>query len=291
MFWLVKFIASDMDGTLLNKEQKVSKENKDAIERARKEGVEVIIATGRSYQEARYALDEANIECPVICVNGAVVYTKDGAIAASNPMNPDTVKSVIRYLEGIGIYFEVYTSDGTYTKNYEKSMATLVDILLTANPDLDPIKVTEQARERVTVSQIKSIEDYEKLFSIRELEYYKFLIFSNDFQKLGDAASGLKENTTLAVSSSGRENLEVTNRDAQKGIALERYVKDRGGSLSDTMAIGDNFNDVSMLERVGRSFAMGNAPSEIKNLCDFITDTNDENGVAKAINKVLNEGL
>ncbi|RFU67958.1 HAD family phosphatase [Bacillus sp. V59.32b] len=288
---MVKFIASDMDGTLLNKEQKVSKENKDAIERARKEGVEVIIATGRSYQEARYALDEANIECPVICVNGAVVYTKDGAIAASNPMNPDTVKSVIRYLEGIGIYFEVYTSDGTYTKNYEKSMATLVDILLTANPDLDPIKVTEQARERVTVSQIKSIEDYEKLFSIRELEYYKFLIFSNDFQKLGDAASGLKENTTLAVSSSGRENLEVTNRDAQKGIALERYVKDRGGSLSDTMAIGDNFNDVSMLERVGRSFAMGNAPSEIKNLCDFITDTNDENGVAKAINKVLNEGL
>ncbi|WP_354958549.1 Cof-type HAD-IIB family hydrolase [Bacillus sp. CECT 9360] len=291
MLWLVKFIASDMDGTLLNKEQKVSMENKEAIERAQKEGVEVIIATGRSYQEARYALDEANIECPVICVNGAVVYTKDGAIAASNPMNPDTVKSVIRYLEGIGIYFEVYTSDGTYTKNYEKSMATLVDILLTANPDLDPIKVTEQARQRVTVSQIKSIEDYENLFSIHELEYYKFLIFSNDFQKLGEAASGLKENTTLAVSSSGRENLEVTNKDAQKGIALEKYVKDRGGSLSDTMAIGDNFNDVSMLERVGRSFAMGNAPSEIKNLCNFITDTNDENGVAKAINKVLNEGL
>ncbi|CAH0345009.1 Phosphatase YwpJ [Bacillus sp. CECT 9360] len=288
---MVKFIASDMDGTLLNKEQKVSMENKEAIERAQKEGVEVIIATGRSYQEARYALDEANIECPVICVNGAVVYTKDGAIAASNPMNPDTVKSVIRYLEGIGIYFEVYTSDGTYTKNYEKSMATLVDILLTANPDLDPIKVTEQARQRVTVSQIKSIEDYENLFSIHELEYYKFLIFSNDFQKLGEAASGLKENTTLAVSSSGRENLEVTNKDAQKGIALEKYVKDRGGSLSDTMAIGDNFNDVSMLERVGRSFAMGNAPSEIKNLCNFITDTNDENGVAKAINKVLNEGL
>lgn len=288
---MVKFIASDMDGTLLNKEQKVSKENKEAIERAQKEGVEVIIATGRSYQEARYALDEANIECSVICVNGAVVYTKDGTIAASNPMNPETVKSVIQYLDGMEIYFEVYTSDGTFTKNYEKSLATLVDILLTANPDLDPVKVTEQARQRVSISQIKSIEDYEKLFNDQELEFYKFLIFSNDFQKLADVASGLKEHTTLAVSSSGRENLEVTNRDAQKGIALEKYVKDRGGSLSDTMAIGDNFNDVSMLERVGRSFAMGNAPAEIKNLSDFIADTNDENGVAKAIDKVLNEGL
>ncbi|MDQ0218581.1 HAD family phosphatase [Peribacillus cavernae] len=284
---MVQYIVSDMDGTLLNKDQKVSKENKEAIERAQNQGVEVIIATGRSFQEARFALDEANLECPVICVNGAVVYTKDGALAASNPMDPDTVKSVIQYLENEGIYFEIYTNDGTYTKNYEKSLATLVDILLTANPDLDPLKVTEQARQRVTVSHIKSIEDYEKLLSISEIEYYKFLIFSNDLQKLGDTASALKENNHLAVSSSGRENLEITSRDAQKGIALEKYVKERGGSLTEAMAIGDNFNDVSMLERVGRSVAMGNAPTKIKNICEFITDTNDENGVANAINKVL----
>ncbi|RFU62389.1 Cof-type HAD-IIB family hydrolase [Peribacillus glennii] len=288
---MVKFIASDMDGTLLNKDQKVSQENKEAIARAQSEGVEVIIATGRSYQEARFALDEAAIECPVICVNGAVVYTTDGAVATSNPIASETVKSVIKYLEETDIYFEIYTNDGTYTKNYAKSLASIIDILLTANPDLDPLKVTEQAKERIKVSNIKSIDNYDALFAKAELEFYKFLVFSNQYDKLGQIASFLKENTPLAVSASARENLEVTSQDAQKGIALEKYVQARGGSLSETMAMGDNFNDVSMLERVGRSVAMGNAPSEIKGICDFITDTNDENGVAKAIIEALNENL
>lgn len=286
---MVKFIASDMDGTLLNKDQKVSKENKEAIERAQKEGVEVIIATGRSYQEARFALDEAEIKCPIICVNGAVVYTKEGTIAASNLLDKDTVKRVVDYLEKIGIYFEIYTNHGTYTKDYENSIATIVDILLTANPDLDPLKVTEQAKQRMEVSNIQSVGTFDELFQKDGMECYKFLIFSIDFEKLGEIASFLKENTTLAVSSSGRENLEVTSKDAQKGIALEKYVKQRGGSMTEAMAIGDNFNDVSMFERVGRSVAMGNAPAEIKAICDFTTDTNDENGVANAINKALNE--
>jgi Cof subfamily protein (haloacid dehalogenase superfamily) len=288
---LIKFIASDMDGTLLNKDQKVSKENKAAIERAQKEGVEVIIATGRSYQEARFALDEANIQCPVICVNGAVVFSKEGTVVASNPLDHDTLKSVVRYLGKMGIYFEIYTNEGTYTKDYEKSIATIVDIFLTANPDLDPLKVTEQARQRMKVSNIKSIANYEELFKKPGIECYKFLVFSIDFQKLGDIASVLKENTSLAVSSSGRENLEITSKYAQKGIALEKYVKEKGGSLSETMAIGDNFNDVSMLERVGFSVAMGNAPEAIKRICDFVTDINDENGVANAINKVLDANL
>lgn len=78
---MIKTIAIDMDGTLLNKMQKVSEENKHAIQRAQSEGVEVIIATGRSYVEARFALDEAGIVCPVICVNGAALFTEDGKIA------------------------------------------------------------------------------------------------------------------------------------------------------------------------------------------------------------------
>ena len=91
----------------------------------------------------------------------------------------------------------------------------------------------------------------------------------------------------MAVSSSGHENLEITNRQAQKGIALEAFVKAKGIVLAETMAMGDSFNDVSMLERVGRAVAMGNAAYEIKTLCDVVTETNDEHGVAKAILEVL----
>jgi Cof subfamily protein (haloacid dehalogenase superfamily) len=286
---LVKFIATDMDGTLLDPNQKVSKENKAAIERAQNEGVEVIVATGRSYQEARYALDEAGINCPIICVNGAVAFSKEGKVIASSPIDLKTVRKSAKYLEEHHIYFEIYTNDGTYSQNYDKSVATLVDIILTANPDLEPLKVTEMARGRVEIGQMKSIANYELLFNNPEIEYYKLLVFSSNFQALGEAASFLKQDEKLAVTSSGRENLEINSRDAQKGIALEKYIKDRGGNMQQVMAIGDNFNDVSMFERVGRSVAMGNAPIEIQKLCGYVTDSNEENGVAKAILLALDE--
>ena len=91
----------------------------------------------------------------------------------------------------------------------------------------------------------------------------------------------------MTITTSGHKNLEITNKHAQKGIALEAFTKEKGIGLSETMAIGDSYNDVSMLERVGRAVAMENADFEIKSLCDVITDTNDEHGVAKAILEVL----
>ncbi len=68
---MIKCVATDMDGTLLDAKMQVSQENKKAIEAAQAQGVEVVVATGRSYFEARFALDEADIHCPVICINGA----------------------------------------------------------------------------------------------------------------------------------------------------------------------------------------------------------------------------
>ena len=70
---MIKCIASDMDGTLLNSNQLISEENKEAIVKAQAQGIEFVVATGRSYQEATYVLDEAGITCPVICANGAEV--------------------------------------------------------------------------------------------------------------------------------------------------------------------------------------------------------------------------
>lgn len=288
---MIKAIAIDMDGTLLNKNQKVSKENKEAIERAQAEGVEVIIATGRSYQEARFALDETNLECPVIGVNGAVVLTKSGEITASNTMDKNDVKQVVDYLEQKQIYFEIYTSEGTYSKNYEKSAAALVDVYVTANPDIDPVEITQIVHNRLSLGQVKTIPSYYDLLTRDNLSYYKILIFSNNLELLGEAGGELKQIESLAVTSSGHGNLEISHAQAQKGIALEIYLQEKGINLNEAMAIGDNFNDKSMFERVGRAVAMGNAPAEIKKICHMTTGVNDESGVAQAIHAALNEQL
>jgi len=291
VYTVIKAIAIDMDGTLLNKSQKVSKENKEAIERAQACGIEVIIATGRTYQEASFALDETNLECPVIGVNGAVILTKSGEITASNTMDKQDVKKVVDFLEQKHIYFEIYTSEGTYSKDYEKSAAALVDVYVTANPDIDRVEITQIVHNRLTLGQVKTIGNYAELLSRDDLSYYKLLVFSNDLELLGKTGGELKQVESLAVTSSGHGNLEISHESAQKGIALEIYLQDKGINLSEAMAIGDNFNDVSMFERVGRAVAMGNAPQEIKKICHMTTGMNDESGVAQAIHAAINEQM
>ena len=284
---MIKCIASDMDGTLLNSYQQVSQENKEAILKAQDQGVEVVIATGRSYQEVRFILDEADLHCPVIGVNGAEVRTKEGEILSATPIDKHVAKRAAEKLMEKDIYFEVYTNQGTYSLDPSKAVAIIVDIVVSANPEVKPEDVVKRAEARTSHGLVHQVESYDLLFNDETHQIYKLFGFAIDSDRRKAAAASLEELTELAVSSSGHNNLEITHRNAQKGIALETFVKSKGIDISETMAMGDSFNDVSMLERVGRAVAMGNADYEIKTLCDVITATNDEHGVAKAILEVL----
>lgn len=285
---MIKCIASDMDGTLLNSTgKKITDGNKAAILKAQSQGVEVVIATGRSYDEACLPLEEAGLQCPVICVNGAEIRTKEGEILSATPLIKADAAAAAVVLNEIGVYFEVYTNKGKFTNDREKSVSIIVDIVASANPDANLQDAIQHAEERA--KRIEQVDDYHDLFADDEYQIYKFLAFSFETDKLAQAGKELEKIETLAVSSSGHENLEITNRQAQKGIALEAFAKEKGISLAETMAIGDNFNDVSMFEKAGYSVAMGNAGQMIKDLCDTVTGTNNEDGVAQAILKVLAE--
>ncbi|WP_026568136.1 Cof-type HAD-IIB family hydrolase [Bacillus sp. UNC41MFS5] len=284
---MIKCIATDMDGTLLNSVQQISLANKEAILKAQSQGVEVVVATGRSYQEATYVLTEAGLTCPVICVNGAEVRSKEGDVLSATPIGKPLAREVAARLTEKDVYFEVYTNQGAFTLDPDKAVSILVDIVMSANPEANQAEIIEAAGARIRDGLIQTIEDYERLFANDQYQIYKFLVFSFDGEKLEAANQALADLEELAIASSGHENIEITHREAQKGIALESFVKERGIDLAETMAIGDNYNDVSMFEKAGRSVAMGNANYEIKSLCDVITDTNVESGVAKAILEVI----
>jgi Cof subfamily protein (haloacid dehalogenase superfamily) len=286
---MIKCIATDMDGTLLNSVQLVSKENIAAIQKAQAQGIEVVVATGRSYQEARLPLDEAGIQCPIICVNGAEIRSLEGKRISATPIDKETAKRIAQKLNDHDVYFEVYTNEGSFTHDTEKAVSIYLDITLSANPDANQEMAREKAERRVSGGRVGVIEDYNILFEKEEYVIYKFLAFCFDQERLDRAKKSLDDAADLAISSSGHENLEITHINAQKGIALESFVNAKGIALAETMAIGDNLNDVSMLERVGRSVAMGNASYYVKSLCDVITDTNQESGVGKAILEVLHD--
>ncbi|WP_034764976.1 Cof-type HAD-IIB family hydrolase [Rossellomorea vietnamensis] len=286
---MITFIATDMDGTLLNEKQEISEANKQAILDAQEQGIEVVVATGRSYEEARYVIEEAGISCDIVCANGAEVRNKQGEIIYQAGIESARAREIAAVLNETGIYFEIYTDEGTYTENYEMGVELIVNIFTTANPGVSEEQVRQAARERFEKGHIKLVEDYGVLFSDDSQLVYKFLVFSFDEKQLQEANEKLSALTGIAISSSGKENIEVNSLEAQKGVALEKLLKDKGLSPQHAMAMGDNLNDLSMMKVVGRPVAMGNALDQIKDFCPYITATNKEDGVAKAIQEVIQQ--
>ena len=283
----MRCIATDMDGTLLNERQMVSKGNRKALEAVRDSGGQVIVATGRSYKEARFALDEINFHCPIISLNGAAVYNQEGELIASNPMKQASLLETVKFLEEMDLYFEMYTNRGTFSKNPEKAIDSLVDIFLSANPDLKEESVRQFAEGRIKFGFIFAIDDYYQLVNEEDIEIYKILVFSKDKSKLKETAVLLGQMEELTVTSSGKGNIEINRHGISKGNALEGLLGKMQIKLEETIAIGDNLNDVSMFEKAGLSVAMGNASEEIKRICKDVTLTNEEDGVANTIYKYL----
>ncbi len=286
---MITSITTDMDGTLLNEHQEISEANKQAILNAQQQGIEVIVATGRSYEEARFVIQDAGISCDIICANGAEVRNKQGELVYQAEIETERAKEITAVLNETGIYFEIYTDQGTYTENYEMGIELIVDIFTTANPNVSEEQVRQVAKERFEKGHIKLIEDYAALLEDSTKLVYKFLVFSFDQKQLAEANKKLNELSGIAISSSGKENIEVNSVDAQKGVALEKLLHGKGLSAEDAMAMGDNLNDLSMMKVVGRPVAMGNALDQVKEFCPFITATNKENGVAKAILEALQQ--
>lgn len=284
---MIRCIASDMDGTLLTGNTGISERNKQAIKMAQEKGIEFVIATGRSFQEAQFALQQAGIICPVICVNGAEVRTGEGKIVSTHALSKEKAGQAANLLADHEIYFEVYTNKGTFTCNVEQALSVMVDVFTSANHHFSREEVEAFAKERIESGFVQFVNDYQEILNSPSFEIYKFLAFSADLEQLAIARQEISTISGIAVSSSGDGNLEITSADAQKGIALEEFVKQNGISLIETMAIGDNDNDLSMLSRVGRSVAMGNAADHIKEKCHFVTETNDQDGVAHAIFEAL----
>lgn len=284
---MIKCIATDMDGTLLNSRQMISEGNRTAIKKAQEKGIEVVIATGRSYDEAQTVLAEAGLQCPIICVNGAEVRTKEGEIIHTNELSAKQSLDIYEILYHSDTYYEVFTNKGIYTDHYEKGVQTLMNIFQTANPDMPEDQIYEMAKNRYSKGHIQIVENYEHVIESNDQLVYKFLVVSKNPSELMRVKEKLEALPEISVSSSGSENLEVTHNKAQKGIALTWFTERMGISMQETMAIGDNLNDLSMFERVGRSVAMGNGHPDIKKICSHETAVNDEDGVGKAILGVL----
>lgn len=283
---ILKLIALDMDGTLLSSNLEISNENLQAIQTAKEAGHIVMICSGRAKEDALKLLEEYKLSLPVGASNGAIVYV-DGKVINSRCLQNDKVYKLAKLLESEGFPYKLYTNKGVY------SPYTWQDQVMQAfEENKHALDVTLKELERITEKQKKSnlITDFQKIEDVvnnTELEISKFFILTFNAEHRTQLLSVLQEDTDISVTASAPTNVEIMDKHGHKGNGLQEMAAYFNIPIEDTIAIGDNFNDVPMLQVAGLSVAMGNAEEDVKKLCDVVTLTNNEHGVAHAIEQFV----
>lgn len=284
---MIRLIAIDMDGTILSPDHSLSSKNREMILQAQSTGIEVLIATGRAFSEAIKPLQGEGLTLPYVCLNGAEVRDVEGKLISATHLKEHNIEQITTILEASSIEYQLFIDTIVYTLDIENPINAFIQ-LSTASGQTPPVdEIRKEVMEQVEEGSLIQIDSFDKLISERGSEIYKVFATSYNREDLDAARAALKMIPGLAISSSGAGNIEITNINAQKGIAVENYAKSKGISMDDVMAIGDNYNDLSMMERAGRAVAMKNAPTEIKAACTHMTESNANDGVGLAIETIL----
>nr|WP_249436006.1 Cof-type HAD-IIB family hydrolase [Paenibacillus sp. Marseille-Q4541] len=283
---MIKLIAIDLDGTLLNTESQISSENADAIRSAQNSGIHVTIATGRAHADVRAICKKAGLVTPVIAANGATTHDENENRLDSIPMDRNTATKALEWLEEHDFYYEVLTDQAIYSPNQGHQLMSIeIDRVLSSNPEESMDRLLRMAEKQYEQTGIVRVPSYRNIPENDEI--YNILSLSFDKEKLEMGRAHFQNDEHVAMVISADHNFEMEHPEASKGNALSKLASRLGVTMEETMAIGDSFNDVSMLSKVGHSVAMGNANPAIKEIAKEVTLKNTEHGVAYAIERKL----
>ena len=285
---MIKVIASDMDGTLLNNEHKLSKRTIDAIKSAQRAGIRFMISTGRNFEQAMHSLSDTGIECDYIVSSGAEVRNPKKEILQSGCMDIQDCRMVYDVLKEYSLTYLFGAEDGDYcigsTKDREQE---LISHILTFEKGMTEAEVRETDLFKFMIGNTKVVSGFESLEK-SGARIIKIFAMSDDLGLLKEIDEKLKKNPNLAIASSFENNLEITDIKDQKGIALKKYIESLGYKMDEVMVFGDSMNDYSMLSMdFGVTVAVENAMEQVKQVAKYITKSNEEDGVAYAIEELL----
>ena len=277
---MIRLVASDMDGTLLNRYGKVSSLNIAAIEALKRKNIGFIVCTGRNFADAYSPLKEAGISCDIICMNGAAVFDSYGRQLRKQPLLKDQVSRILNNCRPFSVLYDFMTEEGSYTtstmEEFRKSFEDKIFL---------PMVSDEHTYE--TIAKRFHFTSEEVLLG-SSWEIYKMSVVHETPEVLMQIRCALENEEGISVASSAPTNLELTHIGAQKGSVLMEYAAGTNIHPREILAIGDSENDLSMLRLpLGYTIAMGNASEVIKRSARLITRNNDEDGVAVAIDSLI----
>lgn len=271
-----KLICIDMDGTLLNDKKIISERNLSAIRLANEKGVRIAVCTGRIFTSADFFSDILGVKSPVIASNGAYIREKDSdEVVLKATLGAEKCKKLLSVFREYDIYPHYYTSDTVFTEKLVYSSTFYQEVNKTLPKD-----------KQVKIILVK---DWDEVFEKYESEIFKGVAVDQDMEKIKSAKIALRDMDGFEVVSSRFDNFEVMNKGVSKGSAVKKLADYYGIKSEQTICIGDSENDLSMIKFAGLGVAMGNADEVIKEAAQYITDSNNCDGVAKVIEKFVLE--
>ncbi|MDA3134047.1 pyridoxal phosphatase [Atlantibacter subterraneus] len=264
-----RVIALDLDGTLLTPQKTILPESLEALKRAREAGYQVLIVTGRHHVAIHPFYQALALDTPAICCNGTYLYDYHAKnVLASNPMPAVEAQQLIDVLEQHQVHGLMYVDNA----------------MLYQLPTGHVLRTENWARslpehQRPVFLQVPSLRDAAQQADA----IWKFALTDADLGRLHEVVAHIEEKFGFACEWSWHDQVDVALAGNSKGNRLAQWVESQGMSMQDVVAFGDNYNDLSMLERAGLGIAMGNADQAIKDRVNTVIGLNTEPSIAEAI--------
>ena len=266
---MYKLIALDMDGTLLTSEKKISENTKKALKEAEAKGVKVVLASGRPLSGITKFLEELDLlksEDHTLSFNGGIVINnKTQNIITSTLLKGSDLKDIYKIANELDVNIHAFSvREGLITPKMSQYTQHECDI----NGIEATIKDFNEIEDEEDIVKVMMIDPQEKLDeAIKKLPKYLYDKYS--------------------VFKSAPFFLEFTNKEVDKGKGLKKLGEYLGIKQEEIIACGDAGNDLSMIKYAGLGVAMKNATDDVKEAADYITLSNDEDGIVHVVNKFI----
>jgi Cof subfamily protein (haloacid dehalogenase superfamily) len=257
---MIKLIATDMDGTLLNDNGNINEKIFDLIHSLNEKGIKFAAASGRFYSQLSKNFEKVNSDIIFIAHNGALIkYNNKGKTLYSNTINKEQICDVIKLNPQLGEELFLAGENRAYIINPSKNM------------------LDEFSSHQVPVVIIKTFNEIKT--PIFKITYY--LSEGVNSHILDYLNKNLNDSLEFVVS--GGKWIDIMNKGISKGNAIKAIQEKFKIEQKNTMVFGDYYNDLTMFKAAHYSYAMGNAPDDVKKHANFIAESNNKDGVYKII--------
>lgn len=270
-----KIIAVDMDGTLLNDDKHITDNNLDMIKKAVNKGVKFVISSGRIPSGLKFYGDTVSKKQPMICCNGAIILDENREVVHSKSIDKKDILKVIDIIrEKKDTYFHFYDESAIYSEQFRFTAESLYNF----NREID-------RKFRV---EIRLVPDAKEVIEKAEFDINKIVVIDDDIEYLDELRKRIDSIIGIETTKSEINNIEILSQGVSKGNALKVLASNYGIPIEECIAIGNDENDISMIECAGLGVVVNNARDYIKKYADYITEKDNNNGaIAEVIQKFI----